>query len=225
MPEGEWVFALGMDDWRRRGIGESLVSCFGHSESQDAPSSAEVDAAGTGSSDDIGTIEQDWTRLPAGPDVGRELRDPQVILVALTSTPVELGRMLEEAPSDALTQPSPDGGAAVVEIVAHQRDWEAVVDGWITRMRADDEPPLLEVPDDSLWAIEHDYAAEDPHRAFADFADLRASLISQVSDLDAAIWSRSGSLDGDGPRTVLQILNMLCDRDADHLQRVREALA
>ncbi|MGC4108134.1 MAG: DinB family protein [Thermomicrobiales bacterium] len=176
-------------------------------------------------SDEIGTTEQDWTRLPADDASIREPREPEVILAALAATPVELGRMLDEASPEALVQPSHDGGAAVVEVVAHLRDWEGVAGDWIARMLADDAPPVLPVPDDSLWAIEHDYASEDPHRAFADFRDRRAALLVQIGALDVDGWGRSGTLDRDGTRTVQQVLDVLADQDAGHLERAREALA
>lgn len=133
--------------------------------------------------------------------------------------------MVDGSTVDALTQPSHDGGAAVVELVAHQRDWEAVVDGWVEHMLADDRPPVLEVPDDSLWAIEHDYASEDPRRALATFRERRAGLLALLDGLDDAGWARTGVFAGDGDRTVRQVLDVLCNRDAEHLRRVREALA
>ncbi|MGC4189922.1 MAG: DinB family protein [Thermomicrobiales bacterium] len=226
VPERGCVSGLGMDDWRRRGIGESLVSWFGCSGNPDGSRPANADATVPDAAEETGTTEQDWTQLPAGGESGRMVRAPEEILRTLAATPVELGRLLEEAAPDTLTQPSHDGGAAVVEIVAHLRDWDIVVDGWIEQMLAGAELPLpiLEVPDDSLWTIEHDYATEDPHRAFAAFRDRRAGLLDRLGALDGAGWERRGVLDSDGERTVQETLDILCDRDTDHLQRVREAL-
>lgn len=224
MPGCGWVFAPGLNDRCRRGIGESLVSFFGHAGNADGSLSARANEAVSGHPEGSGLIEQDWTRIPAADQAGQEARDPTAIYTALGAMPVELGRMLEDASAEALTQPSHDGGAAVVELVAHLRDWEAVVDGWVERMLADDDLPILDVPDDSLWAIEQDYAAEDPHRAFAAFRERRLGLVALLDTLDEAGWAREGTFDGDGPRTVRQVLDVLCDRDADHLRRAREAL-
>ncbi|MGN6032144.1 MAG: DinB family protein [Thermomicrobiales bacterium] len=176
-------------------------------------------------SDESGGLDHDWTRLPAEDAASRETRDPAAILAVLAATPAEFGRLLDAAPNDALTQPSQDGGAAVVEIVAHLRDWEAVVGDWIDRILTADAPPLLPVPDDSLWAIEHDYAAEDPRQALAGFRDRRAALLDRLGDPEAEAWARTGIFGNDGEHTVQQILDLLGDRDAAHLQRAREALS
>lgn len=202
-----------------------LVSCFWGSGEGTGSHSGDAETVVSTPSDQAGDLDQDWTRLPAEAASSREARDPAAILAVLAATPAELGRLFDAAPSDALTQPSQDGGAAVVEIVAHLRDWEAVVGDWIDRMLGDDAPPELSVPDDSLWAIEHDYASEDPRQALAGFRDRRAALLDRLGDPDAEGWARTGILEGDGERTVQQVLDVLCDRDAAHLQRTREALS
>lgn len=171
-------------------------------------------------------VDERATADAAGTDAAiPALRSPEAIVAALASTPGDLGRLLNEANADALTQPSQDGGAAVVEVVAHLRDWEAVVGFWVDRILSEGELPVLEVPDDSFWSIEHDYVAEDPHRAFSQFRDHRAGLLDCLGHLDAASWERRGMLRGEGERTVRQMLDDLATRDADHVRRAREALA
>lgn len=225
VPGRGWVSAPGMDDWRRRGIGEALVTIFWGTGGEGGVRGGDAEAPASAPSGGTGGLEGDWTHLPAGDASSREPRDPAAILAVLAATPVEFGRLLDAASADALTQPAHDGGAAVVEIVAHLRDWEAVVGEWVDRMLADDEPPLLTVPDDSLWAIEHDYAAEDPHQALAGFRDRRNALLDRMGEPESARWARTGTLDGEGERSVREVLDVLCERDALHLQRAREALS
>ena len=83
---------------------------------------------------------------------------------------------------------------------------------------------MLDVPDDSLWAIEHDYPAQDPHAALGDFCERRAQLVDALADRTERDWQRTGVLSGTGAQTLQEILNGLCQRDAEHLQRIREAL-
>jgi len=209
----------------RQGIGVFLVSLFGHTEGQGEPCSAQVEDGTVGASDLAGALEHEGPAIPGGDDPDRAVRAPDEIIAALAATPGDLERVLGDARQDSLTQPSEDGGAAVVEIVAHLRDWETVVEGWIDRILSEPDIPLLEVPDDSLWGIEHDYAAEDPQKVFVAFRDHRADLLARLELLGSDEWDQRGAFPGEAERTVRQVLDGLALFDADHVRRAREALA
>ena len=127
-------------------------------------------------------------------------------------------------PADALTQPSHDGGAAVVEVLAHLRDWDEEVGEWVTRILSEETPPHLDVPDDSLWAIEHDYAQQDPAQVLADFHKHRTELTHCLAELPDDAWDRVGNVADTGNQSLQVILDGVCSRDAEHLARMREAL-
>lgn len=170
--------------------------------------------------------EDDWTALPSRLEEAPVVRTPAEIVTALVATPTDLERVLAGVSSDAMRQPAHDGEAAVVELVAHLRDWDAVVGGWVNEILVNvgEESPMLDVPDDSLWAIEHDYPAQDPHSALEEFRERRTRLLDSLADLSDHDWERAGLFAGTGAQTLKEILNGLCQRDAGHLQRIREAL-
>lgn len=199
----------------REGLGRYLAESFDH---QDGIAGQLTDTASA-------TVDEDWTSLPPSAEAPPVVRTPEEIVATLAATSTDLERVLAGVSPEAMRQPAHDGEAAVVEIVAHLRDWDAVVGDWVGRVLADEMLPVLDVPDDSLWAIEHDYPAQDPLEVLVDFRDQRTSLVDCLSDLPANDWDCVGHLGGIGDQTVQEILDGLCRRDAEHLERIREALA
>lgn len=146
------------------------------------------------------------------------------ILAALRATPYELARLIEGQSEDALAQPASDGEWGVVEILPHLRDWEEVYVGWIRRLLEEDTP-TLPVVDDSLWAIEHDYASERVPDALAGFGDLREEAVRLLESLDPATWERQAVHPQVGGLTLHQLADRMCDHDARHIEQARDALA
>lgn len=144
-------------------------------------------------------------------------------MTALATVLVDFERLLDGASREALLQPAQDGGWGVVEILPHLRDWDVINRYRVERILSEDRP-VLEEPDDSLWEIEHGYSTQDPHKVFAEFRTLREELIEVLGAIDEAAWQRLAVI-GERELTLHQLLDEVCERDADHLEQAREALA
>jgi hypothetical protein len=145
------------------------------------------------------------------------------VIATLRSTPDEFARLIEGKSDEALAQAASDGEWGVVEILPHLRDWEEVYLGWIQQILSVDTPALPEV-DDSLWAIEHDYANEPVPHALATFSDVREEVVGLLASLDPASWERRAIHPRAGRITLHQLADRMCDHDARHIEQARDAL-
>lgn len=150
-------------------------------------------------------------------------RSPEVIVDALESTVVSLERLISDRSADELQQAARDGGWGAVELLAHMRDWEEISKERVRRMLEEDRP-VLEEYDDSLWAIEHEYGTQDGHEVVRQFAGLRRSLVERLRNLDDDEWQRTAVLPSDGEITLMRLMSNLTRQDARHLDQIREAL-
>lgn len=150
-------------------------------------------------------------------------RDIAEILDTLRATPFELARLIEDKSDEQLAQPASDGEWGVVEILPHLRDWEEVYLDWIRELLEADTP-ALEVVDDSLWAIEHDYANEPTRDALAAFRETRDDVVQLLEEIAAEAWSRRAIHPQVGELTLHQLADRMCDHDARHIEQARDAL-
>jgi hypothetical protein len=146
------------------------------------------------------------------------------IVTVLAATSREFRRIIEGKSGEALAQPASDGEWGVVEILPHLRDWEEVYLDWIQQTLNQDTPELT-VVDDSLWAIEHDYANEDVPGALERFAELRGEVVSLLESLEDAAWQRAALHPQLGRITLHQLADRMCDHDARHIEQARDAMA
>ncbi len=158
------------------------------------------------------------------PVVTPPTRSVPELLASLQATPAELERLIGGQSDEALARPASDGEWGVVEILPHLRDWEAVQQVWIHRL-LDEDTPALEPIDDSLWAIERDYASEPPVESLAAFAERRAETVHLLEALDDEVWQRQAVHPRLGHVTLHQLAERMCDHDARHIEQVRDALA
>lgn len=143
---------------------------------------------------------------------------------ALASAPREFGRIIEGESRERLARPASDGDWGVVEILPHLANWEEVATFWIGRILREDTP-ALEAVDDSLWAIEHDYANEDPYRALERFSNLRHELVQTLKGLSDGEWRRSAIHAAHGRITLHRLADRVCDHDTRYLAQARDALS
>ena len=145
-------------------------------------------------------------------------------LATLSSTPEEFARLIEGKSAETLAQPATDGEWGVVEILPHLRDWEEVYLDWIQLLLAERVPRLV-VVDDSLWAIEHDYANENVPSVLDQFSTLRHEVVSLLESLEDTAWEREALHPQMGRITLHQLVERMCDHDARHIEQARDALA
>jgi hypothetical protein len=158
------------------------------------------------------------------PVVTPPTRSVPEVLSALRAAPVELERLIGGQSHEALARPASDGEWGVVEIVPHLDDWEVVWQEWIHRL-LDEDTPGFEPVDDSLWAIEHDYASRPVAESLAGFAEGRAETADLLESLDEETWGREAIHPQVGRLTLHQLAERMCDHDAGHIEQARDALA
>ena len=160
-----------------------------------------------------------------GPQPGNDNgeRSTGGILAALEGVLVDFQRLMDGRSREDLQRPAQDGGWGVVEILPHLLDWEQIVHERVERILAEDRPELEEY-DDSLWAIEHEYGAQDPHQVFRRFSELRRELVARLRELDDAAWQRTAVLGRRGDITLQQMMNGIVDHDAKHLAQARDVI-
>lgn len=189
---------------------------------------------GTATDDPRASYRQDDAPPGSAPEPARSSGDePQVtpprrsvpeILAALRATPAELDRLISGQSDEALARPASDGEWGVVEILPHLGDWEAVQQVWMHRL-LDEDVPALEPVDDSLWAIERDYAGQPPAESLATFAERRSETVHLLESLDDDTWQRQAVHPRLGRLTLHQLAERMCDHDARHIEQARDALA
>lgn len=145
------------------------------------------------------------------------------VLAQLDAVPDTLRRMIGERTSDDLRQPGHDGGHAAVEVICHLQDWEEIVGERVWRMLNQDSP-VLESYDDSLWSIEHDYPLRDALEALEAFAILRANVVSMLAGADGDTWNRTAELEGHGTITLSELMEARTRSDQEHIAELGEAL-
>ena len=145
------------------------------------------------------------------------------LLERLEAVPATLRRLIGDRSADDLRQPGQDAGVGVVEILCDQQDWEEITGERVARMLHEDTPEL-ETYDDSLWAIEHDYAARNSDDVIEAFSRMRAQLIETLSSLDEAGWQRTALLENHGEITIARLMKRVLAHDENHIAEIMEAL-
>ena len=155
---------------------------------------------------------------------GADLRPIENVLECQIGLVNDFVRLIAGKSHDALMQPDNDGGWGVVEILSHLLDWELVTHDRVHRLLNEDQPRLEEF-DDSLWAVEHNYRANDPNRILAEIRRHRETLIGELEHLEPDSWQRTGLLERAGTISLHRLMNHMCNHDAKHLQQARDVLA
>jgi hypothetical protein len=142
----------------------------------------------------------------------------------LSSVPATIIRLVSDRTADDLRQPGQDAGVGVVEILCDLQDWEEITGARVARILYEDTPKL-ESYDDSLWSIEHDYAARNSDDVIEAFIRLRANLVETLSRLDDESWQRTAQLADHGQVTIAWLMEQVVAHDEQHIAEIMEALA
>lgn len=146
------------------------------------------------------------------------------LIERLAAVPGSIVRLLGDRTNDDLRQPAQDGGVGVVEILCDQQDWEEITGERVVRILHENKPEL-EAYDDSLWSIEHEYAARNSDDVIEAFSRMRSQLIEQLSALDDDAWQRTAELEGRGEVTLAWLMERVLHHDEKHIAEIMEALA
>lgn len=141
----------------------------------------------------------------------------------LSGVPATIIRLIGDRTADDLRQPGRDAGMGVVEILCDKQDWEEIMGDRVARM-LHEETPDLEAYDDSLWSIEHNYAARNSDDVIDAFTRMRADLVETLSGLDENGWQRTANLADQGEVTMTWLMQQLLIHDEQHIEEIMEAL-
>lgn len=142
----------------------------------------------------------------------------------LEAVPATILRLIGDRTADDLRQPGQDAGVGVVEILCDLQDWEEITGERVARMLHEDTPEL-EAYDDSLWSIEHDYAARDSDDVIEAFTRMRAQLVETLSGLEDDDWQRTARLTDHEEVTIAWLMERVLFHDEQHIAQIMEALA
>jgi len=143
---------------------------------------------------------------------------------ALAASPDTFTALMEDV-DDALARRARGGdeGWSVVEVLCHVRDAEGRTVERAEAMRDTDDPSLAAYDQDA-WAVERDYAGDDPDTALAAFMAYRAQLVGDLRALPAGAWDRAGHHAEAGRITIENLVLHDVSHDAQHLGQIARAL-
>ncbi len=152
------------------------------------------------------------------------LPEDQQLLRDLAAFPDWIRHLISGRSLSELREPASDGGWGVVDNLCHLRDWQRV---FLERARriVDEDDPVLEALDDSLWEIERNYRSDDPARALAEFAELRSEFVALLDRAEPAAWDRPGQHTLRGPLTLRTVGEHLREHDREHDRQLRNVVA
>jgi hypothetical protein len=145
----------------------------------------------------------------------------QGLLEAISRTPAEVARLLEQMPVDRVrVRPTPEEFSAV-ETVCHLRDIET--EGYAERIGAilrEVNPGLADV-DGARLAIERDYNSQEIEPALDEFRDTRKRNVELLRTASVTDLDRKGTLEGVGEITLRELIAMMSEHDESHLEEMR----
>jgi len=162
------------------------------------------------------TAPRHWTADATPPDGD--------LLAKLGDMPAWLARAVTGLRDDALRQPPPGGGLALVEQAWHLADLEREGFGERLRLLRDEEDPFLPDFDGARLARERAYRTRSFAAGLAAFAAARAQNLEVLRTLPAAAWSRSGTQEGVGPVRLADVPRLMDEHDDSHRAEVTALL-
>ena len=145
----------------------------------------------------------------------------------LRQTPSRLTGLLDEVPTEQLSQPETAGKWSMNEVLQHLADSETV---WAYRLRmvlAHDRP-RLEGYDQDLWAERLSYRDADPHEAVVRFSVLRGANLRLLERSSEEDLRRVGVHQERGDESLEHLIRLYAGHDLLHLRqldRIRRTVA
>lgn len=147
-----------------------------------------------------------------------------VLVDELSAAPGVFRRVFADRTAESLRAPGRDGGVSVVEIMAHMQDWEEITGDRVASILRQDTPEL-ELFDDSLWNIEHNYADRNAWHVLEAFTTTRAAMVAMLQDIAPESWDRTAHLGHHGTITLGWLIDRVVKHDAKHVQQIVDALS
>lgn len=148
------------------------------------------------------------------------------LLTSIASTPKILATLLAEiSGEDAVWDKRPDPERFTLrEVLAHLTDWEPIHVERINRILNEEEPVLPDL-DEGQFAIDNDYAHQDPIENLRLFAERRAKLVALLKGLPEEALDRAGIRPpAIGRITIDEMATLVLAHDVYHIAQVVEWL-
>src|SRR5207249_9141927 len=107
---------------------------------------------------------------------------------------------------------------------AHLRAADDILAPRLIQILVRDDAPLPAF-DERRWAEIVGYGSLDFSSLLATFAGRRAELAAMLRRLPPEDWQRAGLHEERGPRTILQLLRILVEHEAEHVAQIEALLA
>ena len=143
------------------------------------------------------------------------------LIGTLSVTADRLTDLVRDLSDQDLRRQGSEGEFSVIENVCHLRDIEA--EGYaarLSRIISEDRPSLPDI-DGSRLAIERAYNSQNIEHALRGFAAARQRNVTLLRGLQATQFERRGILEGVGELTLHQLMLMMCEHDAGHIEDLR----
>jgi DinB superfamily len=157
-----------------------------------------------------------WRAFTAGVTALVGNADP---LTILGETAIELRRLIEAAPSDALQRTERPGGWSVVGVVEHLADAELVF-GYRFRQILTLDRPTLESFDQDRWAEVGAYNDGDVTSALETFAALRGRHLRLWARVTGVTWDRVGIHGDRGAESLRDMVRIIAGHDLAHRRQI-----
>jgi FMN phosphatase YigB (HAD superfamily) len=146
------------------------------------------------------------------------------ILAVLLSTPAVLQSLLSGLDREVLSHEPTRDEWALIEVLCHLRDTELEIHQQQLTTLLNNSDPFVPRPDSTVWAKQRKYLNEDGPRALREFTSARLDNLSQLKDLDAAIWARKARHAIFGPTNFREVVGFMADHDRLHIQQIWDIL-
>ena len=113
------------------------------------------------------------------------------------------------------------GKWTIRQIVAHLADVELVAAHRFRQMIAEDNPTLVAM-DQNAWAANLDYARRKPKQSLETFRRMRSENYDLLKELPESAFGRTGAHTGNGPVSVLQLLEGYAGHVESHARQLQE---
>jgi hypothetical protein len=117
-----------------------------------------------------------------------------------------------------------DGEWSPRDILAHLRASDDILGSRLIQILVRDQAPLPAF-DERRWAEVVGYGSREFESLLATFTARRAELAAMLDGLSPDDWQRAGLHEERGPRTILQLLRILVEHEAEHVAQIEASLA
>lgn len=145
--------------------------------------------------------------------------EPFAALEAMRRTPEDVAALLDGLPEDAMTQPPPEGGWAIRNIITHLRDAQDVF-AFRLDLFIKAEHPVLEMKAVWTWAAREEERPQTTSAIIAAYRVSRAETLAKLEALPLMHWWRTGRHDEFGDVTLRQQVSYFASHEITHLPQI-----